>query len=237
MPSDNSPRYPDTDKRKFYGRRQGRALKCGRLRITEELLPQIAIPENNDPVILGDLFSNGNDKLILEVGFGGGEHLSGMMRQNPQANYIGCEPFVNGVASFLLDIKELSHDNIRLWPDHAVDLFDRMPDACIDEMYLLFPDPWPKTKHQKRRFVNPHNLDAVSRILKDNALFITATDVDELAEWEARELLKHPDFEWTATQADDWRIRPKGWIPTRYEEKGIEAGRKPSYLTFERKKR
>lgn len=168
----------------------------------------------------------------LEIGFGGGEHLAWQGAQHPRIGLIGCEPFVNGVSSLLHQIEQQGLDNIRIHPDDARPLIDALPDASIDRCFLLFPDPWPKARHHRRRFVGPETLDAVARILSDGAEFRLASDDAGLVDWMLYQLRRHPAFRWTASRAADWRTRPPDWPGTRYESKALHG--RPVYMTFHR---
>ncbi len=171
----------------------------------------------------------------MEIGFGNGEHLSALMRQNLDEAFIGAEPFINGMAAFLKDIRDEPHENIRVWMDDAILLVESLPSDYLNGIYVLNPDPWPKARHHKRRIISQDNLTKFARVLKPGGALIMATDVDDLAEWMVTQASAHPAFEWTAEQADDWRTTPENWIKTRYEEKGAKAGRQQSYLIFEKK--
>lgn len=168
----------------------------------------------------------------LEIGFGNGEHLKGLMERHPDHFYIGAEPFINGMSAFLKSIVQMPHNNIRVWMDDAIILVDAMPDQYLDGIYVLNPDPWPKRRHHKRRIISQENLTKFARVLKPGGALIMATDVPDLAEWMVTQASIHPAFSWTAERADDWRVMPDDWIKTRYEEKGAQAGRRQSYLVF-----
>ena len=175
------------------------------------------------------------NSLVLEIGFGNGEHLFAMMQDTPSAHYLGAEPFTNGMAAFLKHIKPLPHhDNIRVLMDDAMMIVRSVKPETIDDIYILNPDPWPKKRHFKRRMARPENLVEFHRVLKPGGRLICATDVDELAGWMATQIMCHGGFEWTAEQADDWRKMPENWSRTRYEIKGEAAGRKQSYLIFKK---
>ncbi len=173
----------------------------------------------------------------LEIGFGAGEHLSALCRRNPQTGYIGAEPFINGVAALLKDVQadEMPIENLRILHGDAMKLALSFTPASLDGIYVLNPDPWPKKRHHNRRIIRPDTLDVFARILKSGGALIMSTDVDDLAEWMVTHASNHPAFTWTARTKADWQIMPEGWIPTRYEQKGITAGRKQTYLIFTRK--
>lgn len=226
-------------KKRVFGRRQGRPLNPSRKNVIDQILPEISITEEtltesgNFPA--GEWFPCPEKPVWFEIGFGSGEHLSGIMRQDPECNYIGAEPFINGMAAFLKDIQDEPKDNIRVYMDDAMRLAKTMGDACLEGIYILNPDPWPKKRHHKRRIVSTENLNVFARIIKPGGKLIMATDVDELAEWMLYHSFRHSGFVWTAKNRSDWTNSPDGWIKTRYEQKGKEQGRSQTYLIFERK--
>lgn len=224
---------------RFYGRRSGRKLNKSRQQIFDKLLPTLSISDLDKSGTLNPdtLFQNKSDKTVLEIGFGNGEHLAEMMRRAPKTNFIGAEPFINGMTAFLkeVDDDDLSLDNIRVLMDDAIPLVKSLAPNSIDEIYVLNPDPWHKTRHHQRRIINQGNLTELSRIMKSGAKLIMTTDVVDLIEWMVTEASIHPDFEWTATKADDWRKLPPDWIPTRYETKGAKGADHMNYLFFVKK--
>lgn len=224
---------------RFYGRRVGRKLNKSRQELIDALLPQLAIPKDDltgkndiDPVTLFDFEPK---KIILEIGFGNGEHLAEMIRRAPDTGFIGAEPFVNGMTAFLKEINDDGNtQNIRMHMDDAIPLVKSLAPNSIDEIYVLNPDPWHKTRHHQRRIINQNNLSLFSKILKPNAQLVMSTDVRDLIEWMVTEATLHPDFEWRANQADDWRVAKEDWIPTRYETKGAKGADKMNYLFFKK---
>lgn len=235
MPSSN-----DETRRIFYGRRFGRRLRPRKRQLVETLLPQVAL----DPSMLaaaradiGALFDPPARRLWLEIGFGGGEHIAAQARANPDTGLIGCEPFVNGVASLLDEMDRENTRNIRIFADDARILLDALPDGSIDRCFVLFPDPWPKLRHNRRRFISRENLDSLARVLKDGAELRIASDHDEYIRWILFETLGHDAFEWLARGAADWRVPPLDWKRTRYEEKALAQGGHCSYLRFRRNSR
>ena len=204
----------------------------------EALLPKLQIPtdlltekQDLDP---STLFKTNRKHTCLEIGFGSGEHLSGLMRQNPDTNYLGAEPFINGMAAFLKDIINEKNNNIRVIMDDALLLCHSLTDECLDQIYILNPDPWHKTRHHKRRIVNPGNLDCFARILNPGGQLVMSTDVPDLADWMITHSFNHPTFTWTAKSPEDWRNPPPNWIHTRYETKGAKGARKMTYLVFQK---
>lgn len=173
-------------------------------------------------------------KIALEIGFGDGKHLLHQAMQNPDIGYIGCEPFINGVALLCADIKDHNIKNIRIWPDDARLLMAMLPDQCLDTCYLLNSDPWPKNRHSKRRFVQTETLDDIRRLLKPGALFRMSSDHPVLAAWQLEKTYLHGGFTWNATSAADWRNRPADFPETRYQQKGVVEGRDTVFLNFTR---
>lgn len=228
---------------KVYGRRRGRKLRVIKTGLVEELLPKlrIALPGRGSRLDPAALFApapgGGSREVWLEIGFGGGEHAAWQAEANPGIGLIGAEPFVNGVASLLQHVARRGLANIRILDGDARPLLDALPDASIGRCFVLFPDPWPKLRHHKRRFVGPDNLPRLSRVLKDGAELRLASDDASLIPWMLEHAWKHPDFEWLARGPGDWRSRPEDWPQTRYEQKAIEAGRRPVFLRFRRRPR
>ncbi len=203
----------------------------------ESQLPKlrIAIDTDTAPASMSALFEHAPAKVRLEIGFGGGEHLVHEATRFPDIGFIGVEPFVNSMAKFLANASEAGLENLRVYDDDATQLLDWMPANSIDGIDLLYPDPWPKKKHWKRRFVNPQNLSRFARVLKSGSLFRFASDIDTYVNWTLNHCDEHPDFEWLAQTADDWHTPYEAWPGTRYEAKAFREGRTPAYLTFLRK--
>lgn len=221
----------------LHGRRRGRRLRPGRQRLMEELLPRLALhlPDGGGQLDVGTLFSHAPTQLWLEIGFGAGEHLAAQAQRHPEVGLIGCEVFVNGIAAFLAQVERQGITNVRLWPEDARLLLDALPDACLDQIFLLFPDPWPKRRHAGRRFIGPENVRRLARVLKPGGELRVATDDPGYMAWTLRHLRASPDFRWTARRADDWRCPPEDWVPTRYQAKAVAEGRKPVFLRFVRR--
>ncbi|WP_240539977.1 tRNA (guanine(46)-N(7))-methyltransferase TrmB [Salinarimonas soli] len=217
----------------FFGRRKGKALRPGQGDLVATLLPRLRLPADGaiDPAAL---FPGPVSGLTLEIGFGGGEHLAARARENPGRGYIGCEPFINGMAKMLGAVERERLSNVRLWDEDAAALLPRIAPASLDEIYLLYADPWPKRRQRKRRFVSPATVEGFARLLKPGGRFRFASDIDDYVGWTLARVLPNPAFRWTAARADDWRLPYPGWPGTRYEAKALREGRRPSYLTFER---
>lgn len=231
------PTTADDDIRELrsYGRRRGRKLSPRQDRLVRELLPSVALNlAAPAPATLEQLFEPQKRQLWLEIGFGGGEHLVWQARHNPDVGLIGCEPFEEGVVKVLTVIEEQALGNIRLYPDDARAVLRWLPEASLDRAFILFPDPWPKTKHRKRRLVNTATLSLLAHAMKPGAELRLGTDIGDYARTMLIALQATPAFRWTATRADDWRQRPADWPETRYEQKAVREGRKSSYLSFMR---
>jgi tRNA (guanine-N7-)-methyltransferase len=218
----------------FFGRRIGHPLRARQARLFEALLPRLAIDVGKPAGDLGVLFPSPVDDVHVEIGFGGAEHLIGRAATNPCIGFIGAEPFVNGMAKALAAIDDAKLTNIRLHHADAVELLDWLPAASIGRIDLLYPDPWPKRRHWKRRFINEDNIARLARVLKAGGEFRFATDWANYAEWTLARLTRAQDFTWTAERADDWRRPWPDFTQTRYEAKAIREGRVPCYLRFKR---
>lgn len=220
-----------------HGRRRGRKLRPKRRRLLETLLPALAIslpPKGEGALDPLELFERGVSDVWLEIGFGMGEHLAAQAAARPRIGLIGCEPYLDGVASLLRHIEEMNLGNVRIFPDDGLALFHALADASIGRAFALFSDPWPKSRHHKRRLVRRETLEAFARILKDDARFDLATDHAEYARWILAHFLAEESFAWTGRRARDWRERPADMPETRYEAKAESAGRKAIFLTFRR---
>ena len=230
---------------KFFGRRKGRTIRCAKSALLDNFLPKIRI--NPKQSINKNLFGCPIKQIYLEIGFGNGEHLAEQALLHPDIGFIGAEVFKNGVANLLtlitgIKIKDdltdeikLSpgrQDNIRIYDDDMRLLFPRIPDNTLDKVFLLFPDPWPKKRHESRRFVNPDNLREIARCLKQSGILRIATDHKIYKSWTLRQLHACPFFEWTAKCGNDWKHEPQDWIQTKYQKKALREGRKPVFLEY-----
>jgi tRNA (guanine-N7-)-methyltransferase len=217
----------------FFGRRHGKALRPRPAAALKRQLPRYRIdPAAPAPADLASLFRTQVREIRLEIGFGGGEHLLDAAVRSPGAGFIGVEPFVNGMARLMLDLDRRPLDNVRVYDDDATRLLDWLPPAALDAIDLFYPDPWPKKRHWKRRFVNAANLDRFARVLRPGGVFRFASDIDTYVNWTLLHCRAHPAFDWRAGAAADWREAFDGWPGTRYEAKAVREGRKPAYLTF-----
>jgi tRNA (guanine-N7-)-methyltransferase len=219
----------------LWGRRKGKPLSARRAGLMADRLPALAVDIGAPrPESLADLFEGPVSTFRLEIGFGGGEHLIHEAEARPDIGFIGAEPFLNGLAKAVAAIDERNLQNIRLFGGDAAKLLDWLPDAALERIDLLYPDPWPKKRHWKRRFVGPENIGRFARVLVRGGHFRFASDIESYVDWTLRHFLPRPDFAWTAERADDWRQPFPGWPGTRYEAKALREGRKPAYLAFRR---
>ena len=213
----------------LYGRRKGRPLSAAQQSLIDSYLPSVSVMEG--PIDLKILFPEAR-QFAFEVGFGGGEHLAEQARRHPDTGFIGCEPFENGVAKLLTQMQASRLTNVRVVPDDARDILIRLPDQSLSTVFVLFPDPWPKLRHHKRRFIQKRTLDQIARLLKPGGELRVATDHSDYGLWALMHLMRDNRFEWSARRAADWRVRPPDWVETRYEQKALKAGRSCIYLRF-----
>jgi tRNA (guanine-N7-)-methyltransferase len=236
------PGLPDTasdagDRRggSFFGRRKGHRLRAHQLDLVEQLLPRLSLdigaPSSGD---LAELFDRPLDAVRLEIGFGGGEHLVAEALSFPDIGFIGCEPYVNGMAKILAQIEAHNIANIRLFAGDAAELLAWAPSRSLARIDLIHPDPWPKRRHWKRRFVQDATVAAMARIIKPSGEFRFVSDIDDYCAWTLAHLLRAPEFEWTAERASDWRLPWPDYTMTRYGCKAEREGRKASYFRFRR---
>jgi tRNA (guanine-N7-)-methyltransferase len=218
-----------------YGRRRGRAPSARQKALWQDLLPRVAVPDDPGRLRnLADLFPQPVREVWLEVGFGGGEHLVWQARRHPDVGFIGCEPFEDGVVKLLSAIEAEGLANVRVHPNDARPLLRLLPQAGIGRVFILFPDPWPKNRHHKRRLLSPATLRELARLMRPGAELRLATDIGEYAGAMLRVALANPSLEWTAAGPDDWRRRTSDWPETRYERKAVGQGRRCYYFRFVR---
>jgi tRNA (guanine-N7-)-methyltransferase len=216
-----------------FGRIKARTLKPRQAGLMDTLLPHLALPEDG-PIDVAELFGDEAARpAVLEIGFGGGEHLVAQAATAPDQRFIGVEPFINGVASCLRHIEESSVQNVRLHQGDARDVIARLPDRSVELCYILFPDPWPKVRHHKRRLIQPSFLDELARVLKPDAEVRFATDWANYAAWALGHFSRDARFAWTAEAAEDWRNAWPGHATTRYETKKL-GDCAPIWLRFVR---
>ncbi len=217
--------------RRLYGRSQAFKLRARAQRLVDELLPRVAVPDG--PLDARRLF--GDDRpLELEIGFGKGEHLAWHAGARPGTGFIGCEPFVNGVTGLLGHIEDAGLKNVRIHMGDALGVLERLPDAALERAYLLHPDPWPKARHAKRRFVNRGPLDLVAAKLKPGGEMRIATDHPVYMRWTLLQMARRNDFDWLAERPADWDQRPADWPPTRYGDWAAGEGRPIWHFRYRR---
>jgi len=233
--SNNNPRPDDfRPDGAFFGRRRGPKLHRYQQGLVDEFLPTILLDITQpSPRSIEQLFGDQSFKQYhLEIGFGGGEHLLHQAELHPDIGYIGVEPFLNGMGKALAGLKAKNLQNVRIYNDDAMPLLDWLPRGELDRLYLLYPDPWPKKKHWKRRFVNQDNLDRIARVLKAGGEFRFASDIDTYVNWTLNHCYLHSAFQWAAMQASDWHDPYPDWVRTRYEAKAVREGRLPAYFSY-----
>jgi tRNA (guanine-N7-)-methyltransferase len=232
-PGRTSRSLDDTTGGAFFGRRKGKKLRPHQTDLIATLLPRLALDLSSPaPADLRTLFPQPVDDVRLEIGFGGGEHLIAQAERHPRTGFIGVEPFVNGMAKALAAIDARAIANIRLHAGDAAALLAWLPDEQLARIDLLYPDPWPKRRHWKRRFVQDERIPALARALRAGGEFRFASDWADYAAWTLSRFLRAKTFAWTAERADDWRLPWPDFGGTRYEAKAKREGRKPCYLVF-----
>ncbi|MEK6637664.1 MAG: tRNA (guanine(46)-N(7))-methyltransferase TrmB [Pseudomonadota bacterium] len=217
---------------RLYGRRSGHKLRQGQAALVEELLPQIAVP---DGALTAERLFGDSRPLGFEIGFGAGEHLAAQAAMHPDYGFIGCEPFLNGIVGALGHIEAQKLTNIGLHMGDALDVLARLPDASLDYVYLLHPDPWPKARHAKRRMMNPGPIDRIAAKLKPGGEFRFGTDHAIYVRWAMMQMNRRDDFLWQANGPQDFLTRPEDWPETRYERKARTVyGHEVWYFNFRR---
>jgi tRNA (guanine-N7-)-methyltransferase len=211
-----------------YGRLKSRAIKPRQAALMQTLLPKLRVPA--EPFEPRDLVPQAAE-VWLEIGFGGGEHLAAQAAGRPDVLFVGAEPFQNGVASALRHIDEQKLSNVRLHDGDARELLARLPDASVDRIFILFPDPWPKARHHKRRLIQAESVAELARVLRPGGRLRFASDWADYVNWALARFLAHPALSWTAERADDWRRPPADHVTTRYEEKRL-GDCAPVFLDF-----
>ena len=218
---------------RLYGRSSGHKLRIAQQALVDTLLPRIEVPADGEvtaPCLFGD-----NRPLHFEIGFGSGEHLADRADMLPDHGFIGAEPFLNGVAAALAHVRDKRLANVRLWRGDALEVLDRVPDGALSFLYLLHPDPWPKTRHAKRRMVNDGPVELFAAKLKPGGELRIATDHPVYLEWTLMVMRRHEQqFDWTAENPSDFLEPSGGWIETRYGAKSRREGRRPYYLRYRR---
>ena len=218
----------------FFGRRKTRGLSDRKSELSQTLLPELLIDLAEPIADPRALFRREVREVHVEIGFGGGEHLLHRVVNEPDVGFIGVEPFVNGLAKLLSSAAGRDLSNLRLYDEDAVELLDALPTGSAHRIDLLYPDPWPKRKHWKRRFVNERNMERIVRALAPGGEFRFASDITSYVDWTLLHTRANGQLEWLATRSTDWLEPWEGWIRTRYEAKAVREGRAPCYLHFRR---
>lgn len=227
------PKTRSGEPRAFFGRRSGKKLHGGQQAVFDATLPDLEITLNG-PLDPRSLFPE-TDRIVVEIGYGGGEHLALEASRYPQTGYIGCEVFTGGIGKMVQTIAAEGLGNVRLFTDDAYKLLLALPDASVEAVYLLYPDPWPKTRHHKRRFVSPTTLAELARIIRPGGQFYFASDIEDYANWTLAHILRAPAFRFEPGAAGSWHQPYPGWEATRYEQKARREGRLTSfYFSFTR---
>ena len=217
----------------FWGRRKGKRLRAAQAGRVEDLLPRLRFdpPDLTDPAAL---FPRPVREVWLEIGFGGGEHLLANARRHPDIGILGVEPFVNGMAKLLASLEADRIDTVRLHDGDATGVLAALPDTSLERVDLNYPDPWPKRRHNRRRFVSDDSLRQIARVLRPGGTFRFVSDIDHYVGWTLARLLRAPELRWTAEAPGDWREPFADWPGTRYEAKALREGRRPSYIAARR---
>jgi tRNA (guanine-N7-)-methyltransferase len=224
--------------RLVFGRRRGHALRPAQRSRIERLLPRVGVTLPNEGTLdLEAVFGRAQRAIWLEIGFGGGEHLAEQAERHPDIGFIGCEYFENGIEKLLAQIETRRLRNVRIYRDDARLLMAALPPVSIARVFVLFPDPWPKRRHHKRRIVSREALDQFAAIMCDFAELLLATDDGDYLSWMLERVTDHAAFDWMARRPADWRDPPADWVPTRYEGKARAAGRRPAFLVLRRRAR
>jgi tRNA (guanine-N7-)-methyltransferase len=235
-PQDGKPPAGRRPHRELHGRHKGRPLRPAQQRVLDELLPELEVrlPESGHLDPAGP-FGPGIGQVWVEVGFGAGEHLAWQAAHNPNVGVIGAEHFRDGIARLLRQVETAGLTrNVRVYQGDGRDLLDALAPASLSRVFVLFPDPWPKLRHHKRRIVQQAQLDQIAHVLADGGELRLATDDPSYQRWMLVEMQRHWAFAWTAERPADWRERPADWPPTRYEEKAVAEGRQPIFLSYRR---
>lgn len=218
----------------LHGRRIGKSLSDRQRELVASLLPKLAVDVSHR-IDLGALFPGISAAIHLEIGFGAGEHLIREALRHRDVGFIGCEPFLNGMAHALSEIASQNVENVRLHCGDAGEVTERLPEGCLDQVSILYPDPWPKRRQRKRRWIDDTMLRRLAGVMKSGARLLFATDVDDMCGWTLTCLMRSAEFSWTAERALDWQSPWPSWKGTRYERKAIEQGRRPCYITARRR--
>ncbi|ODT69428.1 MAG: tRNA (guanosine(46)-N7)-methyltransferase TrmB [Pelagibacterium sp. SCN 63-23] len=227
------PKTRSGEPRAFFGRRSGKKLHDGQKAVVADLLPEMEI-RLDGPLDPGSLFPDA-DRIVVEIGYGGGEHLARKAEEEKRTGFIGCEVFTGGIGKMVQAVEARGLANVRLFTDDALKLLMALPAGSVDAVYLLYPDPWPKTRHHKRRFVSPTTLNQLARVIRPGGQFFFATDIEDYADWTLAHIVRVPEFSFEPGAPGSWHHPYPGWQPTRYEQKARREGRMTSfYFSFMR---
>lgn len=218
-----------------FGRIKSRTLKPRQAALMQTLLPQISLPDPRAAALDPKALAPAARAVWLEIGFGGGEHLASQAAKHADTLIIGCEPFLNGVASALRHIEDGGLTNVRLWAGDAREVLAALPDASLERVFILFPDPWPKTRHHKRRLVQAETAAELARVLQPGGRLRFVTDWKDYAAWALERITREPRLEWLAETASDWRDAPADHLRTRYQDK-LLGDTAPIFLEFARRR-
>jgi len=223
----------EKDKFRTFGRAKGKPLSPAQATLMEVVFPFIdvgsAVKAGENP------FAGTKGPLWLEIGFGGAEHLLWQAENTPDVTLLGVEPFLNGVSKAVKGIHDMGLNNIRLHRGDARDVLDLLPDEVLERVFVLFPDPWPKVRHHKRRIINMKFLDDLYRVIKPGGTFRFGSDIIHYVDWTLTRIKRHGGFDWPVQEQKDWRVRPEDWPSTRYLEKAIREGRSGHFFEFVKK--
>lgn len=218
-----------------FGRRKARKLRPAKARLVDEVFAQYLFTFADGETLTPQSLLPGKKEYRLEIGFGDGGHLAFQAKHHPHIGFIGAEPFLNGVAALVEKAEEDQLSNIRIYHEDVRVLLMALPDSSVSRVDILFPDPWPKTRHKKRRLVQPETLTMIAHILKTGGILRLASDDTNYVEWMLLCLQDHPYFTWTAKEAKDWKNEPADWIQTKYQKKAISESRYSTFLEYVRK--
>lgn len=219
---------------RFYGRRKGRPLRKGMQALLNDMLPTLRYDAKRLPAAQFGSATGPQVELALEIGFGGGEHLADLAEANPKTNFIGAEPFVNGVASLLRHIQTRQLSNIRIWDDDVRLIMQALPLSGLSQVFIMFPDPWPKKRHAARRILQPEMMNTLAQLIRPGGQLVLASDDPSAKSWLLQTAMSHKQFCWTARRPPDWRVQPSHSPATRYMAKAEKAARRPSWFIFDR---
>lgn len=217
-----------------YGRRKGKTLRSHHQNLMDHFLAQVQVAPEAFATDVFTPFGARYSDLWMEVGFGGGEHLADDARRHPEVGFIGCEPFQNGVAKLLALVHDEQIPNVRVYPGDAREILKALPAGSLGRINVLYPDPWPKTRQKKRRFITDESLPLLAGAMRAGAQLRFATDIDDYSAWTLARILRSPHFDWPAKDDRDWLTPWQDWPSTRYEAKALREGRRPAYFTFVR---